>query len=144
MQDFGKVVDILLRHRFTVLDGLHDLGHIGGELGYILWVKVNLHGVVQGFQDALVSAVDEVVPFTQIILGGLNAPFSRADKAHKAGGHNARQRGAQLGHAQLIHLGHLLPHFRDGFRSTRDLGGDEHVHGAVLVQDGHIVRAQHI
>ena len=51
-QDHLQVVQILLLHRLTLLNGRDDLRHIGGQLRYALGREVDLHA---GIQRALVG-----------------------------------------------------------------------------------------
>ena len=126
------------------MDSGNDLGNIGSQLGHILRIEVVDHGLVQRPHDAFVAAVDEVVPLIQVALGILDPLFGSVNIIHQGFGHDARQGGADCGHAQLIHLGDLLAHFRDGFRCAGDLRGQQDVHGTVLVQDGHILGPEHV
>ena len=136
-----QVLQVLLLHFLSLLNGGYDFGHIGGKLGHSFCREIVFHAGVQRAHDTAVTAEQEIPPLTQAAFCRFNAIQRRVNhiqrgRRHQTGSPAKRRR------AQLIHLGYFRAQLINGLLCTGHVRSHHHMQRSVRIQHGYLVGGQ--
>ena len=142
-QDGLQVLQILLLHFLSLLDGGYDFSHIGGKLRHAVCREIVFHAGVQRAHDAAVAAEQEAPPLAQAALCRFNAIQCGVDHVKRSGGQQTGS-ASQRRRAKLIHLGHFCAQLVNRLLCAGYVRGHHDVQRTVLVQHGYLVGGQQL